>query len=142
MFPIKSNILLLHGFAESLQGGRAENQDDWAYLDTPLGFMLVLCDGMGGGPGGKTASYIAKYEIAQAVMGCNKQMPRQQALKVAFGRAQEALSRRMDEMPALAGMGATFSSMNILPLWRMWGIVAATVFLVAVWLLELRIIRW
>lgn len=107
MFPIKSNILLLHGFAESLQGGRAENQDDWAYLDTPLGFLLVLCDGMGGGPGGKTASYIAKYEIAQAVMDCNKQMSRQQALKVAFGRAQEALSRRMDEMPALVGMGAT-----------------------------------
>lgn len=107
MFPIKSNILLLHGFAESLQGGRAENQDDWAYLDTPLGFLLVLCDGMGGGPGGKTASYIAKYEIAQAVMDCNKQTPRQQALKVAFGRAQEALSRKMDEMPALVGMGAT-----------------------------------
>lgn len=107
MFPIKSNILLLHGFAESLQGGRAENQDDWAYLDTPLGFLLVLCDGMGGGPGGKTASYIAKYEIAQAVMDCNKQTPRQQALKVAFGRAQEALSRKMDEIPALVGMGAT-----------------------------------
>lgn len=107
MFPIKSNILLLHGFAESLQGGRVENQDDWAYLDTPLGFLLVLCDGMGGGPGGKTASYIAKYEIAQTVMDCNKQTPRQQALKVAFGRAQEALSRRMDEIPALVGMGAT-----------------------------------
>lgn len=104
---IKSNIVSLHGAVVSKQGGRPENQDNYAFLDTPLGFLLVVCDGMGGGPGGKTASYIAKYEICSTLLECNPQTPREHALKMAIARAHEAMEEKMKEVPALNGMGST-----------------------------------
>lgn len=105
---IKSDIVSLHGAAVSMMGGRPENQDDMGYLDTPLGFLIVVCDGMGGGPGGKTASYIVKHEIAEAILDCSPQTPRDHALKMAAARAHQALEKKMQENPALSGMGSTF----------------------------------
>ena len=55
------------GFAESRIGGRSENQDSYGYSDTPYGFVVTVCDGMGGGPGGKTASSIAVSEIISGI---------------------------------------------------------------------------
>lgn len=104
---IKSDIISLHGVVVSKQGGRPENQDDYAFLDTPLGFLLVVCDGMGGGPGGKTASYIAKYEICRTLLECNPQTPREHALKMAIAHAHEAMETKMKEVPTLNGMGST-----------------------------------
>ena len=108
MIIIKSDIVSLHGAAISKIGGRPENQDDMAYLDTPIGFLIVVCDGMGGGPGGKTASYIVKQEIAEVLLNCSPQTPRDHALKKAAARAHQALEEKMRENPALCGMGATF----------------------------------
>ena len=45
---------LVHG--ESRIGGRPENQDTMGARQTALGYVVTVCDGMGGGPGGKTAS--------------------------------------------------------------------------------------
>ncbi len=104
---IKSDIVSLHGFGVSKQGGRPENQDDYAFLDTPLGFLLVVCDGMGGGPGGKTASYIAKYEICRTLLECNPQTPKEHALKMAIAHAHEVMEAKMKEVPPLSGMGST-----------------------------------
>lgn len=108
MIIIKSDIVPLHGAAISMIGGRPENQDDMAYLDTPLGFLIIVCDGMGGGPGGKTASYIVKHEIAETICECSPQTPRDYALKMAVARAHQALVDKMKENPALSGMGSTF----------------------------------
>lgn len=105
---IKSDIVSLHGAAISMIGGRPENQDDMAYLDTPLGFLIVVCDGMGGGPGGKTASYVVKHKIAETLCECSPQTPRDHALKMAAARAHQALEDKMKENPALSGMGSTF----------------------------------
>lgn len=105
---IKSDVISLHGAAISMIGGRQENQDDLAYLDTPLGFLIVVCDGMGGGPGGKTASSIVKHEMAKAILECSPQTPRDHAFKMAAARAHQALEDRMKENPALSGMGSTF----------------------------------
>ena len=105
---IKSDIVSLHGAAISMIGGRPENQDDMGYLDTPLGFLIVVCDGMGGGPDGKTASYIVKHEIAETILECIPQTPRDYALKMAAARAHQALEEKMKENPALNGMGSTF----------------------------------
>lgn len=110
---IKSDIVSLHGGALSMQGGRQENQDDYGFLDTPLGFLLVVCDGMGGGPGGKTASYIAKYEISKTLLDCTPQTPREHALKMAVARAHEVMEARMEENPSLSGMGSTFVAVLI-----------------------------
>lgn len=108
MIIIKSDTVPLHGAAISMIGGRPENQDDMAYLDTPLGFLIIVCDGMGGGPGGKTASYIAKQEIAKTICECSQQTPRDHALKMAAAHAHKALEDKMVEKPALNGMGSTF----------------------------------
>lgn len=113
MIIIKSDIVSLHGAAISMTGGRPENQDDMAYSDTPLGFLIVVCDGMGGGPGGKTASYIVKQEIIETLFECNQQTPRDHALKMAAARAHQALEVKMAENPALNGMGSTFVAVLI-----------------------------
>ena len=90
-----------------MQGGRPENQDDFGFLDTPLGFALVVCDGMGGGPGGKTASYIAKYEFLTTLSKCSEQTPPATAMKMAVSRANDALDEKMAQVPELRGMGST-----------------------------------
>ena len=51
------------GYIETRQGGRQENQDNAGFVDTPIGLLLVVCDGMGGGPGGRTASRMAVDQI-------------------------------------------------------------------------------
>lgn len=113
MFILQSNIIPLLGVAETKQGGRPENQDDLGFVETPLGFLLVICDGMGGGPGGKTASYIAKYEIMKSLCECDSQMQRNSALRMAIGKANDALADKVRLMPALAGMGATLVAILI-----------------------------
>lgn len=105
---IKSEVVPLHGVANSMQGGRSENQDDMAFVDTELGLLVLVCDGMGGGPGGKTASYIVKYEMVKALCACTPQTPRDHALKMAASSANDALEKKMQEVPALQGMGSTF----------------------------------
>src|ERR1035437_6303849 len=40
-------------------GGRKENQDSYGYSETKHGLLIVVCDGMGGAKGGKTASLLA-----------------------------------------------------------------------------------
>lgn len=111
--PVISHTVLLQGVANSMQGGRPENQDDWGFVDTPLGFLLVVCDGMGGGPGGKTASYIAKNTMMTVLQGCSAQSSRVDALKMAVSKANDALYQKMDEVPQLRGMGSTLVAVLI-----------------------------
>lgn len=106
-------MVSLQGVACSLQGGRPENQDDWGFMDTPLGFLLVVCDGMGGGPGGKTASYIVKNVLMAALQECNTQTSRMTAMKMAVSRANDALYQKMDEVPELRGMGSTLVALLV-----------------------------
>lgn len=107
MVQIQSQVAQLRGVVNSMRGGRPENQDDWGFADTPLGFLLVVCDGMGGGPGGKTASYIAKLSLIHTLQTCNSEISRITAMKMAVSNANDALYRKMDEVPNLRGMGTT-----------------------------------
>ena len=68
---------------------------------------------MGGGPGGKTASYIAKYEILSTISQCNSQTPRLTAMKMAVSRANDAMEEQMAKVPALRGMGSTVVALLI-----------------------------
>ncbi len=108
MLSIKSsNETPLHGFAITCQGGRPENQDDVGFYETPLGLLFIVCDGMGGGPGGKTASYMAKNEISQTLINCEPQMSPVKAVKAAVGIAQEAIAAKSEEVSSVSGMGTT-----------------------------------
>ena len=113
MFQFSSNHIKLTGAADLFQGGRPENQDNLAYCDTPLGFLVVVCDGMGGGPGGKTASTIAVQEIVRTLQATSSLDDRAHAFRLAAGTANEALEQAMTQNPALTGMGSTFVAILI-----------------------------
>ena len=74
---------------------------------------MVVCDGMGGGPGGKTASYIAKNVFLSEMLNSSPQASRVEALKRAVSRANEALYQKMEEVPSLKGMGSTLVAVLI-----------------------------
>lgn len=95
------------GFAESRIGGRSENQDSYGYSDTPYGFVVTVCDGMGGGPGGKTASSIAVSEIISGIKEGNSDDTATNIVIKAIRRANLAIIEAGNITPALKGMGST-----------------------------------
>lgn len=110
---IDSKRIPLKGAASSLIGGRPENQDNIGWMDTQLGFLLVVCDGMGGGPGGATASNLATRAIIQEIMACPKEADRANALRKAISHAEDIIEKKMHEVPALNGMGTTVVALLI-----------------------------
>lgn len=104
------------GYAESRIGGRVENQDSFSYDDTALGFLVTVCDGMGGGPGGKTASSIAVKVIVDNVKEVpdsgdegseSDRLSLEAVLTNAVIAANKAILDAEDENPELKGMGST-----------------------------------
>jgi protein phosphatase len=87
------------GFADTRQGGRAENQDTCAYSETPLGLLVTVCDGMGGGPSGKLASTIAASNIIATLTACQSGDDRVEALRRAVINANIALYQAMEADP-------------------------------------------
>ncbi|MCC8117343.1 MAG: protein phosphatase 2C domain-containing protein [Bacteroidales bacterium] len=98
---------LLIAFGESRIGGRPENQDSYGWADTRLGYLVTVCDGMGGGPGGKTASSIAVREIINTISACGSVEDPANAITNAVQRANAAIIAAGKENPALKGMGST-----------------------------------
>ena len=103
----QGNERLFTAFAESRTGGRDENQDSYGYAQTAWGFLITVCDGMGGGPGGKTASTIAVNEIIAGVEGASKDEEVSNILIKAIRRANMAIIEAGNENPSLKGMGST-----------------------------------
>lgn len=107
MIQILSQRYGVEGVGVSMQGGRQENQDDLGYAETPLGFLIIVCDGMGGGPGGKTASHIVKTVVIETLCNSSAMASPADAFKMAVSRANDALEERMAQVPELKGMGST-----------------------------------
>lgn len=101
------------GYGESRQGGRSENQDSFGFADTKFGLLVTVCDGMGGGPGGKTASSIAVKEIIDGVLEANDDEAPSNALLKAIHRANLAIVSAAEENPRLKGMGTTCTALLI-----------------------------
>lgn len=110
---IRSQNYSIKGYASSLVGGRPENQDEMGWIETPLGFLLVVCDGMGGGPGGRTASSIAASVFMQTMYDSSPQASPYDAIKMAVSRANDSLDKKMEEIPTLRGMGSTIVAILI-----------------------------
>ena len=94
-------------------GGRTENQDDLGYAETPLGVLLIVCDGMGGGPGGKTASYIVKTTIIETLCNSSAMASPADVFKMAVSKANDTLEEKMAQVPDLKGMGSTMVAILI-----------------------------
>ena len=107
MIPINTQLPIAVGFVDSRQGGRAENQDTCGYADTPLGLLVVVCDGMGGGPSGKAASSTATDVIIQTVRSGKLSDSPLTVLQQAIKMANQALISEIQKKPALRGMGTT-----------------------------------
>lgn len=98
---------IIVGFAESRVGGRSENQDSYGAMQTSRGYLVAVCDGMGGGPGGKTASSIAVNEILAGISeGADDETVVNVIIK-AVRRANMAIIEAGNENPELKGMGST-----------------------------------
>lgn len=98
---------IIIGFAESRIGGRTENQDSYGAMQTGRGFLVTVCDGMGGGPGGKTASSIAVTEIMSGINeGADDETVANVIIK-AVRRANMAVIEAGNDNPDLKGMGST-----------------------------------
>ncbi len=95
------------GCIESRIGGRSENQDSCGFSDTPLGLLVVVCDGMGGGPAGKTASLIATQTIINVIKVAEVSVDISNLLKDAISDANMAIIDASEETPSLKGMGTT-----------------------------------
>ncbi len=100
----KGNVI---AFAESRIGGRPENQDSYSYAYTDFGYVVTVCDGMGGGPGGKTASTIAVKEIILGISEANKEEEITNIIIKAVRRANMAIIEAAQENTSLTGMGST-----------------------------------
>lgn len=95
------------GFVDSRQGGRKENQDSCGYVDTALGLLIVVCDGMGGGPAGKLASSLAVESIIRSIQTCDPSISRIEAVQHSIQQANRLLYNKVKETPQLQGMGTT-----------------------------------
>lgn len=100
-------------YAESRIGGREENQDRCGYQDTPFGYLVVVCDGMGGGPSGALASQIAVEAIVGYVLDAKPDMNRCDVLMLAIKHANRQIIEQVSKEPSLAGMGTTVAALLI-----------------------------
>lgn len=96
---------VMHG--ESRIGGRAENQDSMGARQTELGYLVTVCDGMGGGPGGKTASSIAVSTILSVVDKAGKDDDPKEVVTEAIKAANDEILSKASEDKRLYGMGST-----------------------------------
>lgn len=98
-------------------GGREENQDTCALIETRRGFLAIVCDGMGGMNGGEIASKIAAEEIIryldEPVAEGDLDDDNQMALRKAVCSANFALRTKAQETPSLSGMGTTVTALLI-----------------------------
>lgn len=107
---------MLTAFAQSRIGGRGENQDSYGWADTALGYLVTVCDGMGGGPGGKTASMLAVEEIVTCInqeKNVNED-PKNVVVK-AICSANTAIIKMGKQHQELRGMGSTATVLLVSP---------------------------
>lgn len=105
-FPLK-------GYIDSRIGGRDENQDSCGFADTPLGFLVTVCDGMGGMRGGSTASSLAVKTLLEDVKAAAVDADPTEVLTKAIKHANSLVIQTGQSDPNLFGMGTTLTVMLI-----------------------------
>lgn len=95
---------------ESRIGGRSENQDNYGFCDTPIGAVVVVCDGMGGMQGGRFASMIAVNSIIDFIRNVPESADLVDTLTSAIRKAQGDILQAGQQNPDLYGMGTTVTA--------------------------------
>ena len=103
------------GFIDSRIGGRKENQDSAGLKETKLGYLVVVCDGMGGMKGGSVASQLAVKTILETVASADKQSNPSMTLIKAIRNANIAIIEEGQNNPNLQGMGTTVTALLLTP---------------------------
>lgn len=103
------------GFIDSRIGGRKENQDSAGLKETKLGYLIVVCDGMGGMQGGSVASQLAVQTILETITSADKQANPSMALIKAIRNANMAIIEEGQNNPSLHGMGTTVAALLLTP---------------------------
>ncbi len=108
--PIDINRKTL-GFVGSRVGGRSENQDSAGLMNTPLGYLIVVCDGMGGMQGGSIASQLAVQTIIETVTVADQQSSPSMTLIKAIRNANTKIIETGHSNPEYLGMGTTVTAL-------------------------------
>lgn len=103
------------GFIDSRIGGRKENQDSAGLKETKIGYLVVVCDGMGGMQGGSVASQLAVQAILETVASADKQANPSMTLIKAIRNANMAIIEEGQKNPGLHGMGTTVTALLLTP---------------------------
>ena len=104
---------LITGYWDTRKGGRAENQDSCGFIDTPLGFVAIVCDGMGGGPSGQLASSTAVQKMVEYIVNVPAGQSRSEVMKQAIEYAHQTILEMGKANPSLRGMGTTVAAVLI-----------------------------
>jgi protein phosphatase len=87
---------------------REQNEDYMSHFTSPMGYCIVVCDGMGGHAAGQVASQNAVNSIRQFLQDpYNEIQDIPLALKNAFEFANYQLKDMVSQNPSLKGMGTT-----------------------------------
>ena len=103
------------GFIDSRIGGRKENQDSAGLKKTKSGYLVVVCDGMGGMQGGRIASQLAVQKILEVVASADKQANPAMTLIKAIQNANIAIIEEGKNNPEIQGMGTTVTALLLTP---------------------------
>ena len=83
------------------------NEDYYGRFDGEYGTLLIVCDGMGGGPGGEIASRIAVDAIQSYIARYHIPTEENMIIAQSFEHAQKKIMEKVNEDPSLSGMGST-----------------------------------
>ncbi len=87
---------------------RELNEDYLAHFDTPLGYCIIICDGMGGHTGGQVAAQTAALAIQKYLQDSQIDATGTPVtLSNAFEFANFQIRKLIGEKPSLNGMGTT-----------------------------------
>ena len=103
------------GYFDTRQGGRPENQDSCASIDTQYGLLVLICDGMGGGPAGKLASTTAIKTIDGFLKEYTPEVQEKSSsiLIKAIECAHENIIKLAESDESRKGMGTTIAAILV-----------------------------